>query len=364
MKDNNIVGHTWMIYGANGFTGQLIAREAARRGWSPILAGRNRAAVEALATELSLPSKVFPIESAAQAAGQLEGCELVLNCAGPFAATGLPLVEACAEHGIHYLDICGEPDLFEQYYARDAQARASGAVIVPGVGFDVVPSDTLARSLADRLPDATWLEMAFYGAGGGSAGSQKTVMGMLADKCKVRRDGRIKRVALARWGKTVQFSDREEYCISIPWGDVSSAYRSTGIPNFTMYMAMPQKAGRVMRAMSPLAPVLGLPALQKRMFEKIDASVAPPTDEQRAAGYMRLWGRAWNDAGKSVEATMETLEGFTFTTQASLLCVEKALCGGIDGGCMTPTMAFGPRIALEVEGTRLMPSDEPVAEAC
>jgi len=342
-----------MIYGANGYSGSLIAAQAVARGMSPVVAGRNAQEVEALAKDLGLPGRVFPIESVEQVAAQLDGCRLVLNCAGPFAGTAEILVQACIRRGIHYLDICGEPDIYERIYAMDAQAAAAGSVIVPGVGFDVVPSDTLARFLVDQLPDADNLELAFHGEGGGSAGSAKTVMGMMADKGRVRRNGKIQRVALAKWRKQVQFSDRELHCMSIPWGDVSASFRSNGVPNFTMYMAMPERAAKIMRMISPIAPLLAWKPIQQRMFAKIDQGPKGPTAEERGAGFMRLWGRACNAQGRCVEATMDTVQGFDFTAASALLCVEKLLAGEHESGCKTPTQAFGPEIGLEVPGTRL-----------
>lgn len=341
----------WMIYGANGYTGRLIATEAARRGLKPIIAGRNRAAIEGLAGERDLESRVFGIDSVEQVAADLDGVDLVLNCAGPFTPTADTVVQACISRRTHYLDISGEPEMFEKHLARGPQAAATGSVVVPGVGFDVVPSDTLARCLADRLRDAASLEMAFFGSGAGSAGSAKTVMGMMADKCKVRRDGKIKRVPLAYLRKQVRFSDREEWCMSIPWGDISTAYHSTGIPDITMYMAASRRSALMMRLLSPLAPLLAIPAVRGKLFANLEENVKGPDSETREKSFMRLWGRVSNAKGESIEATVDTLEGFTFTIHASLLCVERVLSGNIAGGCYTPTQAFGTGLALEIPGT-------------
>src|SRR5215210_6724222 len=94
---------TWMIYGANGYTGELIAREAAKRGMKPILAGRSAERIEPLARELGFESRVFPVERP-----NLDGVELVLHCAGPFVRTSEPMVRACLDAGAHYFDITGE----------------------------------------------------------------------------------------------------------------------------------------------------------------------------------------------------------------------------------------------------------------
>src|SRR6059058_4580809 len=151
----------FLIYGANGYTGELIAREAVRRGHRPILAGRHAERIEPLAGELQCPWRVFDLLDAKE----VEGVALVLHCAGPFVHTSAPMVRACLAAGTHYLDITGEITVFESIMAIDAEARRRGVTLLPGVGFDVVPTDCLAAMLARRLPDADDLTLAFYSKG-------------------------------------------------------------------------------------------------------------------------------------------------------------------------------------------------------
>src|SRR4051794_8227576 len=122
----------WMIYGANGYTGELIAREAVRRGHRPILAGRHAGKIEPLANELGCEARVFGLGEP-----QLDDIELVLHCAGPFVHTAMPMVRACLTTGAHYLDITGELGVFEQIFARDGEAKRANVTLLPGVGFDV-----------------------------------------------------------------------------------------------------------------------------------------------------------------------------------------------------------------------------------
>lgn len=344
---------TWMIYGANGYTGQLIAAEAKKRGLEPVIAGRNAEAIEALATSLDLPWRAFAMDSVAEVEAGIRDVALLLNCAGPFVRTADIAVQACIRSGADYLDIAGEPRVFEQIYCRHDQARAAGSVVIPAVGFDVVPSDMLANQLHARLPDAESLEMAFFGSGSGSAGSAKTVFGMMADKCMVRRNGKLRSMALASLTKKVAFSDREEWCMSVTWGDISSAYRSTGIPNITMYMASPLETAKKMRRFSWLTPLLSIAFLRNALFKKMDATIQGPDQATRESSCMRLWGKATNAQGESVEATVDTPEGFTLTTQTALACVERLMQGGIEGGAFTPTQVFGTEFALGIPGVEL-----------
>jgi len=126
----------WMIYGANGYTGELTAREAVRRGQRPILAGRNAAAIEALARELGCESRVFDLD-----APHLDGIQAVLHCAGPFSHTSKPMVNACLAAGAHYLDITGEIAVFESVFRRDADAKQRGIVEITPAVMDTARSE-------------------------------------------------------------------------------------------------------------------------------------------------------------------------------------------------------------------------------
>src|SRR5690606_13824926 len=124
----------WLIYGANGYTGELIAREAVARGMKPVLAGRSREKIEPLARELELEWRSFSI---ADAASHLMGMKLVLHCAGPFSKTSRPMVDGCLAAGAHYLDITGEIAVLERNLAsaQAAKARERKVVLCSGVGF-------------------------------------------------------------------------------------------------------------------------------------------------------------------------------------------------------------------------------------
>ena len=163
----------WMIYGANGYTGELIARDAVRRDLNPVLAGRTAAKVQQLPANLGLQARVFDLSIAAATSRTVEGMGLVLNCAGPFSATAAAMMTDCLAAHVHYLDITGEIGVFEHSRTLDAAARAAGIVICPGVGFDVIPTDCVAATLKAALPDATRLALGFDSRSGFSPGTAK-----------------------------------------------------------------------------------------------------------------------------------------------------------------------------------------------
>jgi short subunit dehydrogenase-like uncharacterized protein len=343
----------WMIYGANGYTGRRIAGEAVRRGGKPVLAGRNADAIHRLAAELDCPGRVFGLGDAAQIGAQLADVNAVLHCAGPFSATAEPMMDACLDAGVHYLDITGEIEAIEAGAARHERAVASGIVLIPAVGFDVVPSDCLAAMLAQRLPEATHLTLAFTGTGTVSPGTAKTMLEGLRQGGRVRVDGRITKVPTAWKTMEIPFRKGKRPAVTIPWGDVASAWHSTGIANVEVYLAMSPGQIRWLRWTRPLVPLLRLPLPKSLLRSMIRQFVAGPPTEAGRPLHGSFWGRVSDAAGNSVEATLQTLEGYRLTVLTALSSLDKVLTGKVPPGFSTPSKAFGAEFILSFPETDL-----------
>jgi short subunit dehydrogenase-like uncharacterized protein len=343
----------WMIYGANGYTGRLTALEAVRRGMRPVLAGRNREAVQALAAELGLEAVVFELDNPESVAGQLRGMRLVLHCAGPFSATSQPMIEACLRSGTHYLDITGEISVFENAWKQAAEAQRADIVMCPGAGFDVVPTDCLAARLVERLPAATRLQLAFEPGGGMSPGTAKTsVEGMARGGC-VRRDGALTPVPLGWKTRSIPFRHAERTGVTIPWGDVFTAWVSTGVPDIEVYLSVPPATAARLRRMRLAQPLLRLGFVQDFMKRRIERTTPGPSDEVRAASDTQLWGEATSSDGRSVSATMTTPNGYDVTVTASLGIVGHLLDNDAEGGYFTPSLLMGSAYAETLPGVSL-----------
>jgi short subunit dehydrogenase-like uncharacterized protein len=352
----------WMIYGANGFTGELAAREAARRGLRPVLAGRNAETIGALARELGLDHRAFPLDDPAAIAAALAGppkIAAVLHCAGPFVRTSAPMVRACLAAGAHYLDITGEIAVFEKVLAQGEAARQAGVALLPGVGFDVVPSDCLAAQLAAALPGATELTLAFYTDRGTiSRGTLKTMIESLPATGAVRRDGRIVPVPVAWDAREIDFGrGGRRWAMTIPWGDVSTAYHSTGIPNIRVYSGTPPRAIRRLRRIAPLLPLAGWPPLKRFLQRQVERRVTGPTPEVRSTARVYLWGEAKDAAGRSVTARLETPEAYAFTAVSAVEAAHRAAGGRVQPGAWTPSRAFGKSFVTELPGAVLVSPD-------
>jgi short subunit dehydrogenase-like uncharacterized protein len=342
----------FLLYGATGYTGQLIAEYAASFGLKPILAGRSEAKVKALAESLGLEYRVFDLADTAALDAALKETPVVLHAAGPFMFTAKPMLEACLRTGTHYLDITGEIAVFEMAARMDKKAREAGIMLLPGAGFDVVPTDCLALHLKNRMPDATHLQLAFAGLGGGvSQGTAATMAENLGEGGAMRKDGKIVKVPMGHKSMIVPFRDKSLFVMSIPWGDVSTAYHSTGIPNIETYMGFSPSAYRWVKLQRYFNWLLRTSFVRNIVKKRIKERPAGPTPEQRARSKSFVWGRVSNAEGKVLEAQLVTPEGYTLTALTSLLIAKKVLNGNAPVGFQTPAKAYGEDLILEVEGT-------------
>jgi short subunit dehydrogenase-like uncharacterized protein len=333
----------WLLYGANGYTGELIAREAVRRGERPILAGRSAEKVEPLARELGCDWRAFELDRI-----DLSGVQAVLHCAGPFFRTSEPMVRACLAAGVHYLDITGELSVFEAIMARNDEAMQRDVMLLPGVGFDVVPTDCLAAMLKAKMPDAEELWLAFYSPRAEvSRGTLKTMIEGIGEGGAVRRDGKIVRVPMAWDVRDIEFSCGTRTAMTIPWGDVSTAYYTTGIPNIRVYNAASPGSIKRLKRLRMLLPIAARWPIRNLLMKYADRRTGPG-EEKRNKGRMYLWGRVARGE-RSITMTMSTPEGYLFTVRSSLDAMERVLQNPKPGS-FTPARAFGADFVNTISG--------------
>ncbi|NJD59489.1 MAG: saccharopine dehydrogenase [Anaerolineales bacterium] len=343
----------FLLYGSYGYTGSLIADLAVQHELQPILSGRDNARLVKQADRLGVKYRALSVDDPRALDVAVSEVPLVLNCAGPFSRTYQPMVEACLRAGRHYLDITGEIPVFEALAAKDHDAREAGVMLLPGVGFDVVPSDCLASHLKRRLPDATQLTIAILGLGGGSSrGTMLTSIEHLAEGGVVRRDGKLLRVPLLGQVSMFDFGRGPRAALNIPWGDVSTAYYSTGIPNIETYMVFSKRMWRMVPILRLFVGLSGWPVV-KRLFRWMALQSPPgPSEEQLRTGLSRLIGIASNPAGQQVISRLETPNGYQLTAETAVAIVERVLKGELKPGFQTPSLAYGADFILEFEGVK------------
>jgi short subunit dehydrogenase-like uncharacterized protein len=314
-----------LVYGATGFLGGHIARTAVGSGLPIILAGRDRARLDPLAAELGAERRVFGLADGRAIEGALAGVAVVLNSAGPFKHTAEALAGACLRAGVPYLDVTGEIPVFEALQAKDAEAKARGVMLLPGVGFDVAPTDCLALHLKRRLPTATRLRLAFrsIGPAGMPPGTQRTAIELLDYGDRVRRNGRLIRPD-RQAPISVDFGAGPVEAASIPWGDVFTAYFSTGIPNIEVYVAAPPALRRQLAFARAIAPAVKWGPVRNLLLMGVRPGPIPAL---RARTSTHVRGEV-----------------------AALGAARKALNGLAPAGYQTPASAYGPDFVLEAEG--------------
>jgi len=339
-----------LLYGANGYTGQLIIQRALEKGLKPIIAGRNAPLVQQLAQRYNLDHRVFALDNQNEIQKGLEGIKVVLHAAGPFKFTSQPMVEACLKNKTHYLDITGEIEVFERCASYDKQAQEAGIMVMPGAGFDVVPSDCLAAHLKKRLPDATQLQMAFAGGSGLSQGTAKTAVENLGRGGAVRKNGKILVVPNAHKTLEIDFGGKKMLTVCIPWGDVATAWRSTRIPDIEIYTGANSKMVLAMRFANALGWLLRTKTVRQYLKKRIESGPPGPSDTRRGKSRSYFWGKVTNAAGKTCISTQETPEGYTLTAMTSVAIAQNVLNGNFKAGYQTPSMAYGADFILEMEG--------------
>ncbi|MFL5347776.1 MAG: saccharopine dehydrogenase family protein [Hyalangium sp.] len=342
----------WMLYGASGYTGQLIAEEAVRRGHRPVLAGRSREKLAPLAERLGLELAAVGLEEMRGLVSALEGLPLVLHAAGPFIRTSESMVQACLATRAHYLDITGEIPVFENTFHHDAEARARGIALMSGVGFDVVPTDCMARYVAERVPGAHELDLAIVFSGQASPGTAKSMLEQVPSGGRVRRGGALLPWPMGKGLRRVRFTDAERTVAPIPWGDLVTAWHTTGIPNITTYMALPRAAARVVRFTYPLLQrALSVEAIRHGAERLIESRMHGPNETARNEHHTQIWAEARAPDGRRAQAWLELPEGYAFTAVAAVRAVEEVLARKPQGA-LTPAGTFGADFVLSIPGCR------------
>ena len=320
---------TLLIYGATGYTGQLIAEQAAAVGLNFTVAGRDTAKVRALAERLDVPGRAFALDEAAALRDELRGVRCVLNVAGPFSRTAEQLIDACIAVGADYLDTTAEFAIYALAEARSAVAAAAGVMLVPGVGWDVVPSDAVARHTAARSPRPVSLRVALKVTGGFSRGSVASAAGIADLLGLVRTNG-----TLVRQGdltpRAFDFGDGPQECVPVPMGDLITASHSTGLGNIEVFMrsdgAIPTPGAELPEGPSPA--------------------------ERRDGRYWAL-AEVTDADGSVVRSVIETPTGYTYTQLSAVEAARRVLSGQRAPGFRSPSSAFGPDFATSIADSHI-----------
>ncbi|AXJ04742.1 hypothetical protein CFN16_11615 [Pseudomonas fluorescens] len=320
---------TLMIYGATGYTGRTAAEHAKALGLDLVIAGRTAEKLQSLAAQLNVPFRVFkPDELAAQS---LDGIAVLLNFAGPFVQTADALMQACIEAGVDYLDITAEINVYRRAEQLGVQAARASVMLLPGVGWDVVPTDCLAMHVARRVQAPRSLKIALQVAGSMSRGSALSVSEIIGAGLLARVDGQLVATPDAQ-PRHFDFGDGPVICAPLSFGDLVTGWHSTGIPDIAMFVHISGDA-----------------------FPEGDLSQLPegPSVEQREAHRARAVAEVSGADGIVARSVIETVNGYTYTPLAAVEAARRVLSGERRPGFETPARVFGIEFAQSIAGTTI-----------
>jgi short subunit dehydrogenase-like uncharacterized protein len=341
----------FMVYGSYGYTGQLIVEQAVKVGLKPLLAGRDENQLRAQAEKFNLEYRAFSISDTAALDSALMEVDAVLHCAGPFVLTFRQMAEACIRTKRHYVDISGEIEEFEALALMSEEAKRVGVMLLPGGGFDVVPSDCLIAYTASKLPSATHLELYIKSIGSGvSRGTARSGIENMQREGRIRRDGKIVSVPNLWGSKEIDFGRGPSRLVSMGWGDVSTAYHSTGIPNVTVYMNFPKAMTNMMSMTRYFGFILYTRTARNFIKWLIGKFFAPgPTRKQNENGFSLLIAEV-TDGKQTVRAKLKTPEAYYLTALTSVEIIKRILSSDFKPGFQTPSKVYGADFILQFTG--------------
>lgn len=345
---------TFLIYGSYGYTGQLIVDLAVKEGLRPLLAGRDEKKLRAQAEKYSLEYQAFSLDESDKLESALQEVDAVLHCAGPFVHTFRLMADGCLRTKKHYVDISGEILGFEALAAMDSEAREAGIMLLPGGGFDVVPSDCLAAYVKKRLPSATRFRLFMSGVGAGvSRGTAKSAIENMHRQGRIRRDGQLIQVPPAWQVIEQDFGRGPVKVVSVGWGDVSTAYYSTGIPNIETYFAFPRFMIDLFYGMRVLGPLFYNRVAKSILKSLINTFLPPgPNEGKRKRRFATMIGEATDDKGIRAATKLISPEGYTCTALTTVEIMKRILEGDFKTGFQTPSLAYGADFILQFENVK------------
>lgn len=348
------MGQQWMIYGVTGYTGQLVIKEALRRGHKPVIAGRNESKVKKIAEQYGLEYKVIDLADTETLEKEVAAFDLVFHVAGPYVVTAEPMIQACLKGKTHYVDITGEGSVFRRVFELMDEAKAAGICLVSGIGFDVIPTDCLITHVAAKIKNPESIQMAIAPNAKPSAGTAKSALGVIAEgKAEIRENGEIKKVSFGSEYFDVIFPSGTKTVAIGPIADVYTAYYSTGAKNIKTYMAQPKMAAIGARFTMPLLSMaLSNTWIKNKVDQLIEKKVLGQDDATRHKSTTEVWARVENKNGDVAEGYLKVGEVYYLTAQLSVRFVEQVLAKN-PSGALAPAQIFPMADLLAIEGVKL-----------
>lgn len=330
-----------LLYGANGYSAQLIIEELLSKNILPVVAGRTHNKIKSAATKFGCEFKIFDLDDFETICNEIVNFKVVLNCAGPFQFTAEKLIKACIKEKVNYIDITGEIPVIEYAWSKNDEAKKAGICIIPSVGFDVIPTDCLSVITARKIKNPQSLEILLQNENVKiSRGTLITTIEMMCNSGKLRKEGKIIDSPIGEKVFVKDIGEKKYYGISIPWGDVASAYYSTGIKNITVYLGVNRIIYSLRKVLLQLIKLLRVNLIKSGIIRIIKLLVTGPDEKKRKKVKSYIITSVKNEIESCTDINLVT-EGYTLTKIGAATAVERILQGIDKKGTLTPAMAFG-----------------------
>ncbi len=344
----------WVLYGAYGFTGRMILDHALALGLRPVIAGRSHEKIAALAQRHGLQQCEASVDDAGALERMLYGMRLVLNAAGPFGQTAIPIMRACIKTRTRYVDIGGDVSVLRQQFQLSEAFAREGVGAVLAVGFDVVPTDFAAkwaaRDQGNAVAGADELRLGLSLPVSMSRGSTKAVIDELHHGTLVLRDGVLQRVRPRDHRSLFDYGQGPSESIANTWGDLLTAPRTTGIRNVTVYF----EATPAVRRAALYSQLLSRPArLQAvRSFLKVIARLLPegPAEPLRTSRQATVVAHLLRKGRVIRKVRIRTGDAYEFTAASAAKAVLRVLDMEHLSGIETPARALGDDFLEKLPG--------------
>ncbi len=348
-----------VLFGATGYTGSLTAQALVERGASPVLAGRNQAALEQLADELDGDIEVAVADATDPTAVRalLEPGDVIVSTVGPFIKFGEAAVAAAAEMGAHYLDSTGEGPFVRSVFERHGQvAESSGATLLTAFGFDYVPGNLAgALALEEAGAGATQVDVCYVARNfSTSGGTRASIAGIMLQDGYAFRDATMRNARMGGDVRRFQGGSRPATGLSV------SATEQYGLPasyddlrDVSVYVAVPPGVARTMAlaglAITPVRRIGALRSLAGSLAERfIPGSTGGPTPEQRARASVEILAEAGDGSHVTGRSRLRGGDPYDFTAEILAWGAVRAASGGLRAkGACGPVEAFGLKALQE-----------------
>jgi short subunit dehydrogenase-like uncharacterized protein len=339
-----------VLFGATGYTGRLTAEAMAERGMRPVLAGRSRELLEALAAELGgLDVAVADVANPASVAALVGRGDVLVTTVGPFARFGEPAAEAAVAAGAHYLDSTGEPSfirtIFERYGPRAAKA---GSAMLTALGYDWVPGNLAGGLALERAgAAAVRVDIGYFTSGKlvASGGTRASTVGAVASKSFAFRDGALRTERGAKRIRSFDVDGSKREGISVGSSEHFTLPRSA--PQLREVNAYLGWFGQLARPMQVLSIGFSAPGgswIMNQLGNRfVKGSTGGPNEKERAASGSRMVAIAYDAAGAELaRVDLAGVNGYTFTGRMLAWAAERTAAGDVHGsGALGPVEAFG-----------------------